>query len=225
MGLETGVVYIDDLVTTNPNNDPDTLAEADDHLRAIKTAVKGSFPNLGQAAVTGTAAELNTIDGFTGSTANLNTAAGSDTALIDAVYPVGSIYISTVATNPGTLLGVGTWAATGVGRMLIGVGTSDTAYALDDTGGASDVSKVLAHTHTFTTDSDGAHDHNVIGGNGSAGATVNTEASGTGTTVTNAAPTTGSAHTHDGTTDSTGAAGAGDNMPPYLCVHMWERTA
>ena len=45
--------------SANPNNSPDQVKEAANHLRGIKNAVQGSFPNLGQVAVTRTAAEFN----------------------------------------------------------------------------------------------------------------------------------------------------------------------
>jgi hypothetical protein len=205
MGLETGVTYIEDLVATNPVGATDNVDEGDDHIRNIKTAVKGSFPNLGAAAVTSSAAELNLLDGAT--TTDIS---GSSllAGVINAVYPVGSVYASTVATNPGTLLGVGTWVATGVGRVLVGVGTSDATYGLDDTGGSSDVTDVYPHTHpqqvgtnqnAYITDGTGAQN----------GSVVRTDANNATRLLT----------------DSTGAAGVGDNMPPYLVVHMWERTA
>ena len=42
------------------------------------------------------------------------------TATISNAYPVGSIYINaTNATNPGTLLGFGTWVAFATGRLLV----------------------------------------------------------------------------------------------------------
>lgn len=65
MGLETGVTYIEDLDETWPlgSDDPDTL---DNHDRNTKTAVKGSFPSLGAAAVTKTAAEINALITETG---------------------------------------------------------------------------------------------------------------------------------------------------------------
>ena len=59
MALEGGVTYIEDLVATNPVGATDNIDEGDDHIRNIKTAVKGSFPNLGAAAVTKTASQLN----------------------------------------------------------------------------------------------------------------------------------------------------------------------
>jgi len=59
--LEPDFSYIDLLNTAWPNNDPDQLAEADDHLRGIKVSLKGSFPSLGQTAVTKTAAEINSL--------------------------------------------------------------------------------------------------------------------------------------------------------------------
>ena len=45
--------------------------------------------------------------------------------LLQSVYPIGSIYINASnSTNPGTLLGFGTWVAFGQGRVLIGSGGS-----------------------------------------------------------------------------------------------------
>lgn len=70
--------------------------------------------------------------------------------LFDAIYPVGSIYISTNSTNPGTLFG-GTWEAYAQGRTLIGNGTSDQTFTAGATGGAS--------THTLTTAQMPSHTH------------------------------------------------------------------
>lgn len=53
--------YIDQLDESNPVGNIDFLDEADNHLRVIKNAVKGSFPNLGLQAVTLTAAEINQL--------------------------------------------------------------------------------------------------------------------------------------------------------------------
>lgn len=53
------------------------------------------------------------------------------------IYPVGSIYISTVSTNPSELFGFGTWEAMPAGRVLLAQGKSDwgTTYEAGSTGG------------------------------------------------------------------------------------------
>lgn len=56
MGLETGT-YLDALVPTNPAS-TDGLAQADDHIRLIKSTIKNTFPNL-TGPVTATQANLN----------------------------------------------------------------------------------------------------------------------------------------------------------------------
>lgn len=141
-------------------------------------------------------------------------------SLIDLIYPVGSVYISTIATNPGTIFGAGTWVATGVGSVLIGVGTSDAVYALDDTGGES--------THTLSTaempshnHGGGAHTHGIIFKNNTVGA-GSTSLQGNADTGNDSTVTAGASPT---VIDSQGSGNAHENMPPYLVVHMWERTA
>ena len=58
MGLETGT-YISDLVVSNPAA-TDGLAQADDHLRLIKSTIKNTFPNV-TGAISATDTELNVI--------------------------------------------------------------------------------------------------------------------------------------------------------------------
>ena len=69
MGLETGT-YLDALVPTNPAS-TDGLAQADDHIRLLKSALKNTLPNL-SGAVSATQAELNVLAGITSSTSDLN---------------------------------------------------------------------------------------------------------------------------------------------------------
>ena len=58
MGLETGT-YIGDLVVSNPVA-TDGLAQADDHLRLIKSTIKNTFPNI-TGAISATDTELNVV--------------------------------------------------------------------------------------------------------------------------------------------------------------------
>lgn len=63
MTVETAA-FISQLDATYPASG-DAKSEGDNHLRLIKTAVKGSFPNLTALAVTATSAELNYVAGVT----------------------------------------------------------------------------------------------------------------------------------------------------------------
>ena len=69
MALETGT-YINSLNANNPVA-TDGIAQADDHMRLIKSTVKASFPAV-TGAVSSTHTELNALDGFTGTVADLN---------------------------------------------------------------------------------------------------------------------------------------------------------
>ena len=140
-----------------------------------------------------------------------------DTA-IQLLYPIGSIYTSTVSTNPNTLFGFGTWTAFGAGRVLIGNGGGFTA---GDTGGSADAI-VVSHTHT-TTVTDPGHSHTVITGAGTqniVGADMqnNTNPNGRNTTAN---ATTGITVANS----TTGSSGTNANLQPYVVVYMWNRTA
>jgi len=69
MGLET-TTSINGLVTTNPTG-TDARSQGDDHLRLLKSTIRSTFPNV-SGAMTATHTELNLIDGYTGTTAELN---------------------------------------------------------------------------------------------------------------------------------------------------------
>lgn len=62
---------------------------------------------------------------------------------LSEAWPIGSIFISVVATNPATLLGFGTWTAFGAGKVIVGLDASDTDFdVVRETGGAK------THTHS-----------------------------------------------------------------------------
>ena len=91
-----------------------------------------------------------------------------EAGVLDA-YPVGAIYVSTVATSPSELFG-GTWEALEQGRVLIGQGTD---YAAGSTGGEKEhaitAAEMPGHTHALggsssfsgSTGSAGSHSHTV----------------------------------------------------------------
>lgn len=62
MSLESAT-YINQLVATNPTA-ADPKSQGDDHLRLLKGVLQAQFPNLGAAAVTVLASELNALAGI-----------------------------------------------------------------------------------------------------------------------------------------------------------------
>lgn len=136
----------------------ETKAEGDNHIRMFKTAVLGSFPNLGAAAVTATAAQLSNAarrDGdtytaaqdFTGATITVPTATVGDsstkcasTAFVQtAIAGVNSQTALTVVINSAT-----TYTAS-VGQHVINTNAALTTVTLPASSSAGDRVKV-----TFT---------------------------------------------------------------------------
>ena len=218
MGLETAS-YIDQLVAENPLG-TDSKAQGDNHIRLLKSVLKTQFPNLGQEVVETTAAQLNTLteitasidelnklDGVTSTTAQLNlvnTVPVERTSIYDAVYPIGCIYQSTVATSPTTLFPGTTWTAFGAGRVLAGYDSGDNDFAAGLSGGSKTHSMTVAempsHTHDFTAMQDTLTSVNTVG-SGDLGAPSSS------------------------TTEPTGSGNAFNIMQPYKVVYMWTRTA
>jgi len=69
MALET-TTFIDGLVATNPVS-TDPLAQADDHMRLIKSTITSTFPAI-TGAVTSTHTEINQLDGYLGDVVDFN---------------------------------------------------------------------------------------------------------------------------------------------------------
>jgi hypothetical protein len=143
---------------------------------------------------------------------------------ITDLYPVGSIYINaSVSTNPGTLLGFGTWAAFGAGRVMVGLDSGDTDFdTAQETGGAKTVTLSSAEmpSHTHTQDSH-THGFTTYSSGGTSGITVqNSTRQATPETVNLGGVTATTA-----TNQNTGGGGAHANVQPYIVVYMWRRTA
>jgi hypothetical protein len=183
----------------------------------------------GNLTVTGTTTLIGTPTAPTAATAT-NTTQIATTEFVQTalrvLYPVGSIYSSTVSTNPNTLLGFGTWVAFGAGRVLIGNGGGFTAGA---TGGSADA-VVVSHTHTATSSvTDSGHAHNVQLRFDNGGGDGYSVASGsvTGSLLNLLTPGTNTATTGItvGTTiTSAGVSATNANLQPYVVVYMWNRT-
>lgn len=120
--------------------------------------------------------------------------------------PIGGLFISTLETNPSTMLGYGTWEQYAQGRTLIGQGNSDTSFANQEIGGQS-APTMPAHSvpPTSANSTPGSYEvaQRLAVTAVSAGGTYNTPAF--------------------------DVAGIGDpkkgNLPPYIATYIWKRTA
>ena len=166
------------------------------------------------------------------STTQIATTAFVNAAIV-AAYPVGSIYMSTVATNPNTLFGFGTWVAYGQGRMLI---SQDGTYTAGSTGGSATTTLIEAnlpsHSHSATSTSsvsDPGHRHQIGGRDSTAneGGDPNSEFVRDYPSVANpysSTVTTGITVSTSTSIGNTGSGTAATTISPYISVYMWNRT-
>ena len=174
-----------------------------------------------------------------------------NSGLLDLIYPVGAIYMSTSGTNPGNLFG-GTWVAWGSGRVPVGVNGNDGNFnAVEKTGGQSTVTiasnNLPAHNHGIN---DPGHQHTLdigayriptaaqdigeVQSSSSSGSYSSPSVSGStttqewtqfsGTSLTPASSLTGIS-TQNAYGNAGGGADAITNLQPYITCYMWKRTA
>lgn len=141
--------------------------------------------------------------------------------ILNIIYPVGSVYMSTNSTNPSTLFG-GTWTkiegrflwATGDTPMVTGGSTTTNSHVLT-------IDEIPAHRHEETIQTGDGNFNPVVrnrtGGSSSLaiwpenarGGWTNV---GSGDVMKTESSGRGQGHTHK-------------YMPPYFEVYMWYRTA
>ena len=142
-----------------------------------------------------------------------------------SLYPVGSIYINaSVATNPATLFGFGTWVAFGSGRVMVGLDSGNALMdTVEETGGSAD-SIVPSHTHTASSAvTDPGHVHNVGADPSNGYNSVETAAGGGAYLIPTRSAVTGISVAT--TVSSTGVSATDTNYQPFITVYMWKRTA
>lgn len=142
------------------------------------------------------------------------------TAILEAVYPVGAIFISAMNADPSVLFGFGTWQQV-EDRFLLAAGST---YEAGSTGGEAEhtlIYKELPETNgviILHNAASGTNIHQVTGC--FTPSSVNTNAYRHGGTLLEA-----SGVTSVGRIDYTngGEDKPHNNMPPYLAVYVWQR--
>ena len=199
-----------DIVVTIPNNGEVTgLGFV---FQSSRANVSGSIK---QSNITGLDNTITAIQGKdTEQDGRLSLLEGTVNDLFDLIYPVGSIYMSVNSTNPSTLFG-GTWEQI-EDKFLLASGTS---YSNGSTGGSADA-VIVQHTHSLENT-----DYYFTGKK--KGVTASTKRVTVPTSGSNYAyvSSDNSSFGNFGATGSEGVNGTRKNMPPYLAVNVWKRTA
>ena len=133
--------------------------------------------------------------------------------ILDAVYPIGSIYMSVNSTSPAMLFG-GTWEAL-ENQFLIGAGRN---HAAGETGGAE--------TAALSAENNGPHTHDVVASPrnpsypyaGLYGGTQSWSGNSSIATVVTSSDNKGRFVAAE-----SGSGSPFSIMPPYLTVYMWKR--
>lgn len=140
-----------------------------------------------------------------------------ENSIVDMIYPIGSIYMSVNSTSPQTLFG-GTWEQIKDTFLLA---TGDT-YANGSTGGSATVTLTSAQSGVP------AHSHKYQDYNTTYTLKTTNRKPGTSTAVAYGTSLTAGGGATERTSSNNTAADASqshENMPPYLTVYIWKRTA
>ena len=187
-----------DIVLTIPNGK--SVSGLEFVFQSSSADVSGS---ISQSNVSGLNDRLNNIEGTVND-------------LFDLVYPVGSIYMSVNSTSPQTLFG-GTWEQL-TDTFLYASTTADT-NTTTATGGSADAT-LVSHNHTtretgeyFVTSE--AYESN----------NTKVSYSASGNRYVDGITSDSTPFHHRTATGYEGSSATGANMPPYMKVYMWKRTA
>ncbi len=188
---------------TTAINNSETYTNLGSNLTTQKLINDAINSKIGELGSGGTDLELNLVPKSQNPNGIVCISGGNVNYDLDKVYPIGSIYMSVNSANPSTLFG-GTWVQL-TDTFLYATSTTSDANSTTATDGEA--------THTLTINEMPSHNHRQYYKYRS---------------------TTGSSSTFGGTqnsnevdryTDNTGGGQAHNNMPPYMKVYMWKRTA
>lgn len=133
--------------------------------------------------------------------------------ILSVIYPVGAVYITYDNNNPGNFLG-GTWEQFGQGRTLIGEGTGNDgstsmSFTANNTGGE--------YKHKLTVDEMPSHSHKLYARGGQTAQASSPFAANK--------PILQGSNSYGFDVSKAGGDGYHNNIPPYITVFFWRRTA
>ena len=227
----------------------DPTNEGDNHTRLTKSVLQSQFPGAGglgfNTPITASEADLNNTSGSTSNfQAQIDALAAQLSTVVQAAFPVGTIHTTIDPTNPSTSLGFGTWARYAEGRCLVGLDSSDPDFdTVEEVGGRKDA-VVAQHSHTGATSAEGNHTHFSFStaeldktspvtaaeqparyNNRPNTSFYDYQINGDSTPATVGLTSQDGLHTHTVSVSEAGQDPTGENLPPYVVVYFWVRTA
>ena len=131
---------------------------------------------------------------------------------LQAVYPVGSIYMSVNTVSPSIIFGFGVWEKI-EDKFLLGSGTT---YANGSTGGSADA-VIVSHSHQSS-----ANGEYIVTSEEDTANNTKVAYSASGNRWVDGQPSQSHFH-HRTRTSTVGEDGTNKNMPPYIAVNIWKR--
>ena len=199
---------------------------------SVNNTTTDLYPRTNLASINDMTAFARTLNGAADAAAARNTLGiTTQAALINIIYPVGSVITLINDTDPNKIYTGTTWVKMDAGRVLISAGTytengKTYTYKLGDKGGEAKhqltTEELPAHAHPLSISAVGSHTHRILfsnrdsgygdmraGGEDNHGLTKITESAGE--------------HTHTGTAASVGNGHFFNIMQPYEAITRWKR--
>ena len=197
-------------IKSAPDIDGETITKnGDDELQTV--AVIDNRSGSAIKTWTGTKEQYDAIVAKDSNTLyNITDDTNVTQALLNLLYPVGAIYIGTMATCPLAVLGIGTWVLKATDRVLQGAGTNTAGDTVE------------AGLPNIT---------GWAGARGTAGGSTNTTGSFYWSSISNWANSSASENTgginlnFDASLSSSIYGNSNTVQPPAYVVNIWERTA
>lgn len=201
---------------------------------AVNNETVDLYPRTNLASINDMTAFARTLNGAADAAAARNTLEiATQAALINIIYPVGSVITLTNDTDPNKIYTGTTWQKMDAGRVLVSAGTytedgETYTYTLGDKGGEAKhqntIDEMVAHTHDAVISAVGGHSHGITTGNNTDSPynLVSTQAKSYNTTrYTNS----GGEHSHHISISNAGGNAKHENRQPYQVINRWHRTA
>lgn len=201
---------------------------------AVNNETVDLYPRTNLASVEDMTAFARTLNGAVDAAAARNTLEiTTQAALINIIYPVGSVITLTNDTDPNKIYTGTTWQKMDAGRVLVSAGTytedgETYTYTLGDKGGEAKhqntIEELASHGHSATISSVGNHKHGVPN---------NDDSGGRGEAVDGGSrnmqfytwTTENGEHTHTASIANTGGNVKHENRQPYQVINRWCRTS